>query len=227
MLTRYPLWIVGVLCLGGAFPLAHLLQQQAPAPLQNLDFSSAELLYTQVKFTGKQDNDHLFLLDNKTFQGKVGYELLLPFITDSGLLVFINLGWREQQGGRGKIGEIALKDERYQFTGSVYVPPGEQLVLGDELYDEGWPKLMQTVDVEMMRTLAAYPAQTQVFPYTVRAGEEIFAQASAYWPVVNVDPQRHRGYAIQWFAMAAALLVLYFYYSFRTQSRLEHEEEQH
>ena len=29
------------------------------------------------------------------------------------------------------------------------------------------------------------------------------------WPVVNVSPAKHRGYALQWFTMAAVLLLLF------------------
>ncbi|NCF18346.1 MAG: SURF1 family protein, partial [Haliea sp.] len=30
------------------------------------------------------------------------------------------------------------------------------------------------------------------------------------WKVVNVSPEKHRGYAVQWFTMAAVLTVFYF-----------------
>ena len=29
------------------------------------------------------------------------------------------------------------------------------------------------------------------------------------WQVVNVSPQKHQGYAVQWFAMAAVLFIFY------------------
>jgi cytochrome oxidase assembly protein ShyY1 len=31
----------------------------------------------------------------------------------------------------------------------------------------------------------------------------------ADWKIVNVSPQKHQAYAVQWFAMAFALLVFY------------------
>ena len=31
----------------------------------------------------------------------------------------------------------------------------------------------------------------------------------ADWQVVNVSPAKHRGYAVQWFSMAAVLALLY------------------
>jgi len=35
----------------------------------------------------------------------------------------------------------------------------------------------------------------------------------AGWPVVNVSPAKHRGYAVQWFTMAAALIVFFVFRS--------------
>ena len=49
----------------------------------------------------------------------------------------------------------------------------------------------------------------RVFPYPVRiaAGEQ--GALTVNWQVVNMSPQKHHGYAVQWFAMAGVLLVVY------------------
>ena len=53
----------------------------------------------------------------------------------------------------------------------------------------------------------------RVFPFPVRidAGEPGALQVD--WQVVNMSPQTHQGYAVQWFAMAAVLLVFYLFRS--------------
>jgi cytochrome oxidase assembly protein ShyY1 len=37
------------------------------------------------------------------------------------------------------------------------------------------------------------------------------------WPVVAMGPEKHLGYAVQWFAMAATLTVLALYLGWRTR----------
>jgi len=39
------------------------------------------------------------------------------------------------------------------------------------------------------------------------------------WPVISTTPEKHRAYAVQWFAMAAMLLALHLYYSTRRDSQ--------
>jgi len=38
------------------------------------------------------------------------------------------------------------------------------------------------------------------------------------WPVISTSPEKHRGYAIQWFTMATVLLLLYLYISTKVET---------
>jgi cytochrome oxidase assembly protein ShyY1 len=42
----------------------------------------------------------------------------------------------------------------------------------------------------------------------VRIDEGNLGVEQRYWPVVNMAPSKHRAYAVQWFAMAAAVLII-------------------
>ena len=35
------------------------------------------------------------------------------------------------------------------------------------------------------------------------------------WPVINTQPAKHQGYAVQWFAMSIALVLLYAWLLFK------------
>ncbi|MBF3306266.1 hypothetical protein HKW73_33805, partial [Pseudomonas aeruginosa] len=43
------------------------------------------------------------------------------------------------------------------------------------------------------------------------------------WPLVSMPPERHTGYAVQWFALATALLALYLYLGVRRAREKNHE----
>ena len=74
---------------------------------------------------------------------------------------------------------------------------------------EAWPKVIQAVEMDKLRSAVAGQHSTTVFPYPVRiaAGEQ--GALTVNWQVVNMSPQKHQGYAVQWFAMAAVLVVFY------------------
>lgn len=187
-------------------------QREAPVALEQLA-ANADLQYRQVQLVGQYDNAHHFLLDNRIHQGQTGYDLITPLITDAGTLVFINRGWLPQGATRAQLPPIGAIEGRIVVNGSVYVPVGTQLVLG-EVAAEGWPRVIQTLEPLAMAAAAGY-GETQAFPYSVRVADGAPGVLVRDWPVISMTPERHQGYAAQWFAMAAMLLGLYLYYSTR------------
>lgn len=196
-------------------------QQQVAVPIELLD-SADDLQYRQVLLQGEYDNTQAFLLDNRIYQGQVGYELISPFYTDEGLAVFINRGWIAQTGSRSDLPELKPVDGRVALNGSVYVPVGEQLVLGDIKPGAQWPKVIQRLDVAELAQEAGFTAATDYFPYSVRLAEGAAGVQVRNWTVISTTPEKHRGYAVQWFSMAGALLLLYLHVSFRSgRKRME------
>ena len=49
----------------------------------------------------------------------------------------------------------------------------------------------------------------KLFPHPVRIDSGVAAALTVDWQVVNVSPEKHTGYAVQWFTMAAALFILF------------------
>jgi cytochrome oxidase assembly protein ShyY1 len=192
-------------------------QQQLPVELPSLN-EQEDLQYRQVSVAGTYDNDHIFLLDNKIYQGQVGYEIIVPLQTDTGLVVFINRGWLPQGQYREQLPDVPLISGPVQLAGSIYVAIGNQLVLGSEVATADWPKVIQTLDTAALFMLAGYGAEMRVFPYSVRLDESSPGVLTRYWPVISTTPEKHRAYAVQWFAMAAVLFGLYLYSSFRPDS---------
>jgi cytochrome oxidase assembly protein ShyY1 len=61
-------------------------------------------------------------------------------------------------------------------------------------------------------------ASVDPFPYVIRLAEGAPGVFIRDWPVISTTPEKHRAYAVQWFAMAAMLLGLYLYYSTRAET---------
>ncbi len=191
-------------------------QMEAPAALGTL-IPAADLQYRQVELRGTFDNAHTFLLDNRIHQGRVGYDVITPVTTDDNQQVFINRGWIAQGPSRALLPAIAALDGQVLLRGSIYVPVGDPFVLGEAVATEGWPQVIQTLDLMRMAKEASY-TEAALFPYTVRLAEGAPGVLVRDWPLISTTPQKHRGYAVQWFAMATMLLGLYLYYSTRPES---------
>ena len=63
--------------------------------------------YQRISAEGVFDNDHLWLIDNKTRSGQVGYELVQPFSIMGGPLVLVNRGWVKAGRLRSELPEVA------------------------------------------------------------------------------------------------------------------------
>lgn len=182
-------------------------QQQTPVPIEQVD-PSEDLAFTPVRLTGRFDHQRYFLLDNRVFAGQVGYEVLMPFRTEAGPWVLVNRGWIKGLPDRRELPTVPAPQGPITTTGTIYVPLGEPFLLAEQDFsDASWPKIAQAVE---MRKLAA-ALEREIFPYVVRLDENAPGALQSNWEPINVQPAKHLGYAVQWFAMAAALLVWFIF----------------
>ena len=185
-------------------------QQEAPRPLLSLAESPAELAYRRVQLQGHFIAQQNFLLDNRIHQGRYGVEVITPLrLEGKDTVVLVNRGWIVADASRRTLPELPVDSALQRLVGTVYVPPGEAYTLGPITDSEDWPRLVQALDVPALGVML----EAEVFPYTVRLGPESAAGFTIDWPLVNTSPEKHRAYAVQWFSMAAALLLIYLWRS--------------
>jgi surfeit locus 1 family protein len=101
--------------------------------------------------------------------------------------------------------------ERVELHGRINHFPSVGIKLaGAEIPTVGWPSVLQVVDTDV---LAKKLAQS-LFSFQVELDS---AEPNGYvrdWQTTTVMlPEQHVAYAIQWFALAATLTVLFFGYS--------------
>jgi cytochrome oxidase assembly protein ShyY1 len=186
-------------------------QAAAPIPLDSVDTSS-DLSHLKVRLTGLYDNTRLWYLDNRVYKGKAGYEIIGAFwVTGNEQVVLVNRGWVAGDPARRSLPAVDTPAGEIEIAAEIYVPPGEPFTLGEELTQEGWPKLVQNLDVKGIGRIA----DTVVFPFQLRLEAHSPGSLQPNWMVVNVLPEKHTAYAVQWFAMGAVLLVLFIVRSVR------------
>jgi len=180
-------------------------RQQPPAPLSALwDESADSLAYRRVRLSAQFTPGRYFLLDNSVRGGRFGYEVLAIAETERGS-VLVNRGWTAGDSTRRSLPRVPELAGTQELVGHVYVSPGRPYLLVEQQFAEGWPKLVQALEMEKLIPLVG----GAVFAYPVRLDEGQPGALVTDWRIVNVSPEKHRGYAMQWFTMASVLLVLY------------------
>jgi len=196
-------------------------QAMPPVPLNQLPQQQSQLRYRRVELTGSFDAAHCFLLDNQVHQGRVGYEIICPFVDQpkagqqsadqaATQTVLVSRGFIAAPPLRTQLPVIPAVAVPVSIHGEVYLPTGEQVLLADLQATGSWPRVVQSASVEYLKSqLSTSLANSlSLYPWVVRLDEDSPAVLERNWQVVNLSPDMHTGYAVQWFAMAATLVLI-------------------
>lgn len=163
-----------------------------------------------VRAQGRFDQQRHFLLDNRMLEGRAGYHLLTPLVTANGHWVLVNRGWLARGPNRETLPDIPELDGEVEVRGRAYVPSERAMVLReDKPGGENWPVRIQKVDMQTLGGLLGVelaPFEIRVAPdFALERGEQL----PRVWHDSRLGPERHHAYALQWFALAAAALVVF------------------
>ncbi len=176
--------------------------------------SESNLRYLPVRLRGTYLPDSDILLDNRIQQGRFGYEVVSPFRTFGGEdVVLVNRGWIEGDRSRQILPTIPRPEGEVIVEATVYIPPGEPYLLADQVYEGQWPLRLQAIEFDKLTPLLSDKTGATVFPHLMRIQPDQPGALSVSWQVINVSPGKHQAYAVQWFSMAVALLLLFVFAS--------------
>ncbi len=156
-----------------------------------------------VSLSGRFNNDRYFLLDNRIFQGRVGYHVLMPFQTTSGETVLVDRGWISGSQDRSRLPTVLGIHGLTTISGQSW-QPDEAFLLAEDVWSNNWPKVIQAVDSAAM----ADALEVQLPPWLVILDNQQPGSLQRNFEPINTQSERHLGYAIQWFALAITLIVL-------------------
>lgn len=194
---------------------AHLEQMQAlpPRPLaEAMAEAGAAVDLLPVSVEGHFVPGTRVWLDNRTWRGRAGYELHVPFAAaDFDRLVLVNLGWVAGNVDRSVLPEVHLPATRVVLTGQLAPDRPAPAVFGPVLEQLQGDLRVQRVDLDALaddlgsplfeRVLVADPAGPGVQTWNFRP--------------LRLTSARHRGYALQWLGLGLVLVIGWCVVSFR------------
>jgi surfeit locus 1 family protein len=184
----------------------------------HIDMNADELRYKKIQVTGHYDTAHQFLIDNQFSAGKVGYFVLTPFIMQGGTAgVLVNRGWVPLNLDRTVLPDVEIKDVSPVVSGRINHFPSVGIKLaGAEIPTETWPSVLQMVDVNILAKKLTYALR----PFQIELDKDQQSGFKREWQTTSVMlPEQHVAYAIQWFALAITLTILFIGYSFKKNDK--------
>lgn len=161
---------------------------------------------------GTYEAQHQIFLDNRQENDQPGVHVITPLKIDgSETRILVNRGWVGWTQGRAVLPVVATPVGRVQITGWANVPSTKKFFLMPD-HPEAQAKLWSRLDLPRFEQLIGHRLQPVVLQQTGGDAPDTLVR---HWPPPEDRVGMHRGYAFQWFGMAAALLLFYLFTSFR------------
>lgn len=167
-----------------------------------------------VRISGQLLLERALLLDNHSWQGQAGYQLVVPLLPDDGSApLLVNLGWLAA-GDRQQPPVLPELAGHWQLQGRLRDLEHQPLLL-KQTPPEPLGSVLRVQRLELDVLDHWLPPGTS--PHLLLLAPDLPPLLPRAWPVTVMSPAKHRGYALQWLAMAAALLVLLLMVAFKRQ----------
>jgi surfeit locus 1 family protein len=166
--------------------------------------AGGDLLYRTVEIRGAFVPGQDIFIDNRVYKTRAGYYVYAPFLIEgTAQHVLVNRGWVEVVNARRDVlpevkpvlGVVTLRGIAAD-TQSRYLE-----LKGAEPQGSLW----QNLDFERYRQAFGKPLQPILVEQTSDTGDGLVRD----WPRPDTGVGTHISYAIQWFSLAAAIVVLW------------------
>jgi len=164
--------------------------------------------FRHVRIKGYFDTEHQYLLDNRIEKGQPGFLVITPFIYSvNNAVILVNRGWLPLGNTRKDLPKIPVTGEIRLIRGIIADLPGKLPSFGISatVSDGTWPKIIRDVEIDQIGQELGYT----VPPYLLQLAQENSAAYAQNWQPVANGPEKNQSYAIQWFAMALVVFILY------------------
>jgi surfeit locus 1 family protein len=165
--------------------------------------------YQHVEASGHYDDSRQVLIDNMFDAEKVGYYVITPFALAGGGWLLVNRGWVPLGKTRSDRPAIPVAGDSRRLRGRADHLPAAGIQMGQRLQlRPPYPVVASFPNHDELAQLLQETQWTAATDVVLLDPAEPDGYAR-HWAPPGFPPIRHIGYAVQWFALAAALLVIY------------------
>jgi len=175
----------------------------------------AQVLLRRVQVRGSFDARHAVFLDNRVYKQQVGYQVVMPLrIGSSDKFVLVNRGWIAAGAERTRAPTVKTPDGEITVHGTA-TPFSERYLELSSKIAEG--NIWQNMVLERYRQATRLDVQP-IMIQQIEVGEPLNDGLVRDWPPVDLKRNTHLAYAVQWFALAAAIFIYYMVVNVRRKS---------
>ncbi len=184
-------------------------------PLAKLD-SRNDIRFQHVRVSGRYLNARSMLVQNRFYQDRLGFDVVTPLaVNGSDKILLVNRGWVPAHRNH-QLPDIQPVKAVQSLTGHVQTVDSYVFTLGKNILDPTQrPLQIQKIDIPELTSLTGL----HFYPFVLRLDADQPHGFVREWKPISVMPQRHLGYAVQWFALALTLLIAYFFFSCNLRER--------
>ena len=160
-----------------------------------------------IETTGTYE-DIIVYEDNAINNGKAGFKVYHLFRNDDGTFIFIHRGFIERNLIKNNLPEVEIPTEKKSIYGTTLFKQNNTFVKNIEESDS---RIIQEFNASLL--IDKYPMLKDKYLHPFLFNLDI-RDVNKYQPIekpVNMTASKHIGYAIQWFGLCAALIILTIY----------------
>ena len=178
------------------------LTRDPPIEVPPAALRARDVEFRRVTAHGTFDPRYAVLVDNRVRHGTPGYYVIMPLALGGGRYVLVNRGWIAGIPDRSRLPDVRTPNTPVEVTGVAVVPAPRVFELSTQVTAGNvWQNLT------IARYRSAYPVPIQ--PFVIRQDNTLDDGLVREWQALDFGIERHYGYAVQWFLLAATALAFY------------------
>ena len=173
-------------------------------PIDGAQFEAHRFRWLELR--GRYLSSRQILLDSMTHEGRAGYHVLTPFrLAGDESWVLVNRGWVPADPERRGLPEVEVGESVRVVRARIDALPRPGLTFENRQAPAGdWPQVLlfpKFADIEARLERPLRPYQLLLSPDAADGYVRV-------WQPRAMPPERHVGYAVQWYSFAFALGVI-------------------
>ena len=166
----------------------------------------------QVHMKGHYLNEYTHFLDNQTLHGRVGYAVITPFAYEASIYL-VNRGFVSYES-RDQLPQVAAVTQTVTLSGLI-LNNNIPMLLNSRLIDPISNRI-QYINNKYFAKLVGQSVVKDIFRLKQGAGLQTLMPVKSPY----LSHHRHQGYALQWFLLAMAGLIILVVASIKTRLKI-------